>query len=557
MIANLLLIAFLLGMAYIWSIYGFFSSFLQLVIVIAAGSLALAVWEPVTLGLLIERFPDYAWGVGLLGPFALILIVLRLVCDVIVRQNVQFPRVVNFLGGAGCGLLGGILITGLVWVGIGFLPLGPSIAGVQQYDATSGQVRKADAGGLWIEVDRMAMNFFNGLSTGAFSSRRPLAWYQPQIAQQAGAHRLHTDRNASLVARPSGVSVQAAYVQSTPIPGLPTDVAEALGPQATRPGGQLLIVDTQWQQQAGTYDQDRAVRIAPSQVQLVGFTGSERSPHAVFIPPTAYTRITNFQAKTRSFHPFGSGNRDARSNQQSELFGWVFVVPDGVRPQFVLVRHLRFDLPQPNIEPDAFALALGQSPAPQAEDQPPQAAPATTGPARERRFQYIELIELTGSLPQVFNRNAASGLSYEGSAVSGGEATISEVSSSMGARTTIKDVYVPEHQSPIRVKLSAANASGIYGQALAATRSLGAVTLTDQRGQQWAPFAYVWRRGGDNQLVHVDPNQPIRAANQLPLNQMQPGHELYLYFAVPHDTGIVGYQIGDKREDIEPPIIAE
>ena len=48
MLLNILVIVFILGMAYWWGIQGFFSGLLHCAVVITAGALALAIWEPLS-----------------------------------------------------------------------------------------------------------------------------------------------------------------------------------------------------------------------------------------------------------------------------------------------------------------------------------------------------------------------------------------------------------------------------------------------------------------------------------------------------------------------------
>ena len=55
---------------------------------------------PLVIGVLGERMPYFAWGIGLLAPFALLLIFLRVVTDRLVNVSVQFPGLANQLGGA-------------------------------------------------------------------------------------------------------------------------------------------------------------------------------------------------------------------------------------------------------------------------------------------------------------------------------------------------------------------------------------------------------------------------------------------------------------------------
>ena len=133
MILNLLVIAFVLGMAYWYALQGLFTAFTHILVVIAAGSMALALWEPLVINFLAYRMPAFAWGVGLLAPFALLLIFLRLAVDRLVPMNLQFPNLANLIGGGVLGALSGVLTAGFLIIGIGFFPLPPRTLGYQPY----------------------------------------------------------------------------------------------------------------------------------------------------------------------------------------------------------------------------------------------------------------------------------------------------------------------------------------------------------------------------------------------------------------------------------------
>ena len=88
---NILVVLLVLLIAYWWGNQGFFSAIIHLVCVIVAGALALAFWEPLTLGLLLRGgfFDSYAWGFGLLGLFVVSLFILRLATNKLVPGNVD------------------------------------------------------------------------------------------------------------------------------------------------------------------------------------------------------------------------------------------------------------------------------------------------------------------------------------------------------------------------------------------------------------------------------------------------------------------------------------
>lgn len=214
-VLNIIIIVVLLGMAAIWATYGFFSSFLHLVLVILAGTFAFAVWEPLAY-VLLGRMPLMAWGVGLLAPFALSLIVMRTLLDKYCKMNLKFPRLADQIGGAVCGVASGVLTVGVLLIGIGFLSMKPDIMGYQPYRMSRNTVELNEEGQLWAftQVDKWAGNFFSSLSTGSMAPMggTPLAVYKSDIASRAQVFHLTGDPYQSKFAAPDSVKVLDAQI---------------------------------------------------------------------------------------------------------------------------------------------------------------------------------------------------------------------------------------------------------------------------------------------------------------------------------------------------------
>ena len=142
---NLIIVLLLLGCVAMWATYGFFSAFIQLIVVVVAGTLAFALWEPVSY-MLLGRMPAYAHGVGLLGPFVILIIVLRTALDKLCKANVHVPALADQIGGGACGIGIGILAFGVLLNGVNFLPMAK--------DALGGEITlKGDKGHGYIRVD--------------------------------------------------------------------------------------------------------------------------------------------------------------------------------------------------------------------------------------------------------------------------------------------------------------------------------------------------------------------------------------------------------------------
>lgn len=212
-ILNIVILIFLLGMIAIWSTYGFFSAFMNLVIVIASGVFAFAMWEPLSY-MLLGRMPGYAHGVGLLAPFALAIIILRVAFDKACRMNVHVPRLADQIGGAACGLLTGILAVGMLLNAANFMPIAREAFGWVPYEIKgAAMVESRDGGKLWLGVDKWSAGFFSLLSNGSMSpiTGPSLANARPDLAKRAAVYRLTEDENQMRSASPKSVNVTGVF----------------------------------------------------------------------------------------------------------------------------------------------------------------------------------------------------------------------------------------------------------------------------------------------------------------------------------------------------------
>ena len=202
MFMNILIIVFVLGISYAWMIRGMFSSLLHLLCVIVAGALAFAFWEPLAL-LLIGMSPErgflsfiesIAWGTALVLPFAIELLLLRLITDRAVSGNISNNKVVDYIGGGVCGVATASLTAGILVLGIGSMRVSTNFLGYQPlwYSAErstgAGSLVKADS--LWLPVDKIVATMYGNLSTGAMSTAEPLNKWYPELTLTGFASRV-------------------------------------------------------------------------------------------------------------------------------------------------------------------------------------------------------------------------------------------------------------------------------------------------------------------------------------------------------------------------------
>tara|TARA_R110000782_G_scaffold101029_10_gene187572 strand:+ start:68684 stop:70507 length:1824 start_codon:yes stop_codon:yes gene_type:complete len=228
MIFNILIVGLVLGLAYAWMVRGFFSAFIHLLCVLVAGALAFAVWEPASyfiIGLSPDRgflsfLESAAWGLGLILPFSVFLLVARFATDKIVGANLKNASAVDYAGGAVCGLGVGVLTAGVFVIGIQGLRL-PTNMGYRPVwyteDRAGGAGSLTVTDSLWIPADRITAGVYRGLSSGSMSAENSLDKWYPDLVSTAFAARLSPgDGSGRNAIRPSDFRVIKTYTVATP-----------------------------------------------------------------------------------------------------------------------------------------------------------------------------------------------------------------------------------------------------------------------------------------------------------------------------------------------------
>ncbi len=563
MILNLLILGFILLMLYWWGpVQGAFSGFLHLVVVIVAGTLALALWEPIVLGFLAARMPAYAWGVGLLGPFILLLLGLRLTLDKLVPGNVQFSAWFNALVGGLFGALAAVLTAGITIIGVGFLPLPARILGYQPLSiGEQGQVLGSAGQGLWIPVDTQAAGFFTMLSRGSMfpmGGRTPLASHRPALAEQAALFRMRYQPLHSLAILPGSVRVAGVYSLPLPVKELPEPVAKGLGELTKSGEHKLVVVDTAFTMTAGTYDPDSRLRLAPPHVRLIveSRRGAKlRAPVALSTPQP----VTNL----RLFEPIDDANLLAETSLQSQTFGWTFILGSDDKPRFLLVRNLRLDLGEsdPVEERGKVLAAIGDvstlaTPTSVEGDVPPTQGEAPVGPRQGTVAGALaESIAVDASLPKVISRNYATDFRFEGDAIVEGDSDVRPFTENPAQSLLVRRVYAYPHQQIVRLTLRRELAQSIFGKAVASAAMLQGIYLEDNLGQRWFPMGYAHLEPSGLQRIRFGVT-PIQRAAELPIARLNDADVLHLYFPVPRSSAqqplrIVRIHLAQTKQDVQ------
>ncbi len=560
MILNVVVVAFVVLLVIWFSTQGLFSALLHLVAVLVAGSLALAVWEPLTVGLLIDRMPEYAWSVGLLAPFVLSLLVLRLAADKLVPGNVTFHNLVDAIGGGAAGLLIGAITAGFTLIGLQFLGT-INLMSYQPYRLTpTGQLERVDE--LWMPADRLAGTLFTQLSGGVFSpllSEAQVATRQPHLVKSAGMFQLTPRADARRSIRPETIEVDRWFAVE---PAASPDAIEPAADARTVVVGLHLQLSTGGEA-AGAADPDGVFTASPAQIVLIAVQADNPARAQMILPHGWVHRIG------KAYGPLRAAGQMLRTEPVSEdQVDVIFHVPQGYDPRFIRVKQLRLALQdQPTLPGNEVERWLSEiawpggrrSSAPaddadsDASDSPTtDADPASPDPPADGEDDGIAA-RLSHSLPEGLNINTIKtelsnvGLTDENQIVSmRGSVNVDQMPRS-GRRLTAADIAVPGNQRLVRLELTPDAARRLYDMALKRVAGPQAPLLVDERGYE---FGAIGAAIDDGPLLHVqiDTGRTITSIAEIDqLDRMAGDDRLYLYFRVSRGANIAEFRMGPDR----------
>lgn len=223
MIFTVLALAGVLVFTWVWVIRGFFSAFLHLLCVLAAGAVAFALYEPLTL-LLLSKAPDRglgtilrdtAHGVSLGMTFALSLALFRVIVDKAVPNNLKFNDNVEYVGAGVCGLATGIITVGFLLMSLGMMRFGPDkpvqgLVFTQEGGGARGSVVRNNSP-FRPYVDEWTAEMYSWMSRGTLATGEPLAKWHPNFHEEGSAMRTNYMGIARNASRPNEFNVIQWY----------------------------------------------------------------------------------------------------------------------------------------------------------------------------------------------------------------------------------------------------------------------------------------------------------------------------------------------------------
>jgi hypothetical protein len=522
---NIAVIVLTLLIAYWWANQGLFSAIIHLLCVVVAGALSLALWEPLTLGLMLRgsAFDPYAWGTSLVVLFAVILFVLRLATNKLVPANVAIPHWADLAFGFPVGAAAGVLTIGILLIGAGHVQSQREIMGFvgDARRTRDGQVARVHA--LWLPCHEIAGAFYEGLSIGAL---RPglggpvLLHYNPGIARQgAGLLRDSYDAGRGQVA-------------------LPPSAAQVIG---TWVCSECRAAAVRVRFGRGSMDFGVQLTLSSSQVRLVAWPGSSRTAPYVAHPARWAQEVKDRGVETFDFDDLSHYATSVPGREQAEITFEFSPWPEGQQPRFIQIKGTRFELRQPQ----ALSRAQYQQQVLSGRAAAGAAAPVTLagggGPidAAIKVSNDISPVSVsTNAMPGGMNHR--DGFLYEGDAVfkKAGPGMISR-------QLRVKGIEEPPGTRIVQVDISRNESPADVFGAIEERAGRGATpTLVDDGGNTYSPIGFI-HVNPDGVRIRIDPSRGIRSMEDLPRLPTAGGQELRLLFRVTGGVTLVGLRLGD------------
>ena len=595
MVLNLISLALVLLIAYMWAIRGFFSSFLHMVAVIVAGAFAFGFWEFASLWLLgvapdkgiLFSIGGNAWAIGLIVPFIVALAIVRITMDKLILGNVAQTTVGNYIGGGACGLVSGVLTVGILVIGLGGLRYTDSTMGMG-YKPIWYTSDRATGGGslvynnkLWLPADMLTGKFYGHLSRAAFFAPEPLAkWHpEPQIEGQA-SRMTYGDGDAKNTARPREVTLKGVYTVGTKPDTAANDLL-TYGPGQVQKYTDLKgntvatgqIYGIKFELGASAKESTSQHMVSPGQLRLlvepINAAGNPTGGPSKNIFPIALISQADgsnaesygrwrFEAEGVHISSVGAGTSKAMAAE--------FIVPPGYRPIAAYVKGVRLRLDASDLNGATKFATPGMRDAQVTSGTILQARRASdldksmafTYPAASiggsGGSDMVTLNPRIGAFGrEAFQSSQKRNLSLddEKDIVSGtGTWTPEEVSKGreIPANMRVDTFAVPDGTLMVQVDVSASSRAGLTGPVGSIADPNDPYFLIDAQGTPYQAVGFIYK-DRERYDIRYTPGQPLKGLNDINtpgLTTVRDDQKLILLFLISKDVDLTSFAIGNK-----------
>ncbi|MBC8309239.1 MAG: CvpA family protein [Phycisphaerales bacterium] len=521
---NIAIVGLVLLIAYWWSNEGLFSSLLHLVCVIIAGAIAFSLWEPITMSMMSGGwFDNYAWGIVLIGVFAITLLGLRIASDKLIPANLYFPQWVNTAFGGISGAAAGVLTIGICLIGSGFVQSTNEIMSYQGTgrDENARAEIKQIGDPIWLDVAKLTSNFFSTLSVGTLYpdvSKSPLLQYNPRLDElstlvrdtfEGGMGQLSLAPDAAKVTKVASSPEGMTVVQVT------------FNVKAKDFGGQLIL--------------------GSSQIRLIGEADGNKIPDILY--PIAWKQ--EIKEGGELLFKFDDISHYATSVPGRAETGFKFAFdtrrnPD-FTPKFIQIRGTRFDLPMDDITV-LSTLAVREYRGQPLSDEEIIANRDPLG----KDIQH--LIEPSSRIRKLrISTNGLPGSIEVNEKMYFLQGTLTTLWRRDGVSSTlsIKGIHADEGTAIVQLDVSQGT-NAAFEDLLPIISPDSAVVFIDDDGRKYEPIGFYIDDGKKMQLT-LTPSTPIRNISELPMHLLTSSKKkgLTLIFQITEGVRLREFRVGD------------
>jgi len=250
---------------------GFFSATISAILAVTAAVLALSYHESIAHKYLGGGFADLGYTFSLLGLFAVIYLVGRILFDSLVPGNLRLPPAADKIGAGVMGIIAGVFTAGVIAIAAQEMPFRPSIWGYARYgvddkqvnvptnrravernvydsmgDSTIDDARHAGAQSLLVPVDEILIGEVKKLSEGGpLSGGTLVSAVHPDWLTELFGQRLGIEPGGKRTAindeRQQQVKLDGVYEMKTGPDGVPVEIAA--DPVVTAPVAGKRVLD--------------------------------------------------------------------------------------------------------------------------------------------------------------------------------------------------------------------------------------------------------------------------------------------------------------------------
>lgn len=602
---NALAVGIVLLSGYLWMTRGYFSAFLNLLCVVAAGAVAFAVWEPFAYAILNavsekDWYGDIvlgsAFGIALGLPFTVVLAVLRFGVDGFLRRNAQVGTTADYVGGGVCGLLAGVVVSGFAVLTFGMLRF-PADGGMLDYrpanfGAQGAVIRDA---GLWVPTDKIVAGLYGRMSDGSFCGSESLSkWYPNLDMVPALLRQTASDGNGRHYMKADQVRIEGRYVVDGGKDGKGVDA---------------LLVD-RWrpEKQAGVTDIEGKAYPAGSKLHgyVLHFQSGAKEKNGQVVIGNAQVRLLAKapDGTTQDFFPFAALSKrrveevgDQQLRKKTELrdlyarfpynsqgivipsiggdadakMGFEFILPDRYEPVALFVRNVR--LPLDATAPTTYASTGERDGAIERFMNGRGGTPSNTPLDASKAVQ----VQVTPDAPvpqgwEISNRlpnglalqkdQVGPGIDLEevergGWAITAGSAIYMKAelkgSNMLDKNLRVNGLATSSDTVIVQLDVSTKYEWTIAEKGLALDQS---ISMIDKEGNRFDAAGYYFT-DGERVYLSYTPNQSLRLKD-LPkqLSRSNSDFELVLFFRVTKGAVVTGFAVGDRALATVKPGIA-